>query len=232
MTELERLKSPATRLFLQQRVQPQNNQTDSTDRQGFEWIYPDIDICFLCPSTLKLVPRAIIQYDTIDSCNDLIANRVQAINWTSGDLVLWRYFMSTWRIVLTSLITGQTSQRPEWSSGQWNQLLDHPLCVITYWYNYFSYPLKSLWLFQLFRIEAATSVYTYYIIFFHNLTKACLLFQAVANTLVFLAVNIAGVFTHYPTEVAQRQAFLETRRCMEARLKTQRENQQQVRWTV
>ncbi|XP_045470841.1 adenylate cyclase type 5 isoform X2 [Harmonia axyridis] len=41
--------------------------------------------------------------------------------------------------------------------------------------------------------------------------------------------NVAGICTHYPREVAQRKAFLETRQCIEARLKIQRENQQQER---
>nr|XP_054767582.1 adenylate cyclase type 5-like [Lytechinus pictus] len=53
--------------------------------------------------------------------------------------------------------------------------------------------------------------------------------QVLANLFIFLGANLAGIFTHYPTEVAQRQAFLETRRCIEARLITQRENQQQER---
>lgn len=39
---------------------------------------------------------------------------------------------------------------------------------------------------------------------------------------------MAGVLTHQPRELAQRRAFLETRDCVEARLVTQRENQQQV----
>lgn len=46
--------------------------------------------------------------------------------------------------------------------------------------------------------------------------------------IIMLCANIAGVCTHYPREVAQRKAFLETRQCIEARLKIQRENQQQV----
>ena len=49
------------------------------------------------------------------------------------------------------------------------------------------------------------------------------------NTMLFLCTNLAGVLTHYPSEVAKRQAFMETRQCIEARLTTQRENQQQVR---
>ncbi|XP_062578862.1 adenylate cyclase type 5-like [Saccostrea cucullata] len=53
--------------------------------------------------------------------------------------------------------------------------------------------------------------------------------QLLSNVLIFVSVNVAGIFTHYPTEQAQRQAFLETRRCIEARLTTQRENQEQER---
>jgi hypothetical protein len=53
--------------------------------------------------------------------------------------------------------------------------------------------------------------------------------QVLANVVLLASTNIAGVFTHYPSELAQRQAFLETRQCVEARLTTQRENQQQVK---
>jgi hypothetical protein len=53
--------------------------------------------------------------------------------------------------------------------------------------------------------------------------------QLLANAVLLASTNIAGVFTHYPSELAQRQAFLETRQCVEARLTTQRENQQQVK---
>ena len=56
--------------------------------------------------------------------------------------------------------------------------------------------------------------------------------QLIANTILFAATNIAGILTHYPCEVAQRQAFMETRQCIEARLTTQRENQQQVQLYV
>lgn len=52
--------------------------------------------------------------------------------------------------------------------------------------------------------------------------------QILANSLLYICINIAGIFTHYPSEIARRQAFLETRQCIEARLTIQRENQQQV----
>ena len=43
-----------------------------------------------------------------------------------------------------------------------------------------------------------------------------------------LAANLSGLFTNYPAEESSRRAFLETRACVNARLQTQRENQQQV----
>ncbi|XP_063632939.1 adenylate cyclase type 6-like [Cydia splendana] len=53
--------------------------------------------------------------------------------------------------------------------------------------------------------------------------------QMYCNLIVLTACNVAGVMTHQPRELAQRRAFLETRDCVEARLVTQRENQQQER---
>ncbi|GAA6076269.1 adenylate cyclase type 8 isoform X1 [Tachysurus ichikawai] len=42
-------------------------------------------------------------------------------------------------------------------------------------------------------------------------------------------MNTAGVFISYLADRAQRQAFLETRRCIEARLRLETENQRQER---
>uniref|UniRef100_A0A3Q2FHX3 Adenylate cyclase type 6 n=1 Tax=Cyprinodon variegatus TaxID=28743 RepID=A0A3Q2FHX3_CYPVA len=53
--------------------------------------------------------------------------------------------------------------------------------------------------------------------------------QIGANVLIFLCTNIIGICTHYPAEVSQRQAFQETRGCIQARLHLKRENVQQER---
>ncbi|XP_075037254.1 adenylate cyclase type 5 isoform X4 [Mixophyes fleayi] len=53
--------------------------------------------------------------------------------------------------------------------------------------------------------------------------------KVASNVLIFLCTNIVGICTHYPAEVSQRQAFQETRECIQARLHSQRENQQQER---
>lgn len=42
-------------------------------------------------------------------------------------------------------------------------------------------------------------------------------------------MNVAGLFIHYLTDRSQRQAFLETRRCIEGRMKLETENQRQVK---
>ncbi|XP_074096910.1 adenylate cyclase type 6 isoform X1 [Cotesia typhae] len=56
-----------------------------------------------------------------------------------------------------------------------------------------------------------------------------ILAHLLSSIVVVGGTNVAGALTHHPRELAQRQAFLETRQCVEARLTTQRENQQQER---
>ncbi|KAK1797909.1 hypothetical protein P4O66_007959 [Electrophorus voltai] len=62
-----------------------------------------------------------------------------------------------------------------------------------------------------------------------NELDALLWRQLVSNVLIFSCTNMVGVCTHYPAEGSQRQAFQETRECIQARLHSQRENQQQER---
>ncbi|XP_033854701.2 adenylate cyclase type 8 isoform X2 [Acipenser ruthenus] len=53
--------------------------------------------------------------------------------------------------------------------------------------------------------------------------------QLVAQAVLFMCMNTAGLFISYLSDRAQRQAFLETRRCIEARLRLETENQRQER---
>uniref|UniRef100_A0A8C9VAV3 adenylate cyclase n=1 Tax=Scleropages formosus TaxID=113540 RepID=A0A8C9VAV3_SCLFO len=50
-----------------------------------------------------------------------------------------------------------------------------------------------------------------------------------AKGLLYMGMNTAGLFIHYLSDRAQRQAFLETRRCIEGRVRLERENQRQER---
>uniref|UniRef100_A0A1A8F9Q2 adenylate cyclase n=2 Tax=Nothobranchius korthausae TaxID=1143690 RepID=A0A1A8F9Q2_9TELE len=53
--------------------------------------------------------------------------------------------------------------------------------------------------------------------------------QVAAQGVLFMCMNTAGIFISYLSDRAQRQAFLETRRCIEARLRLETENQRQER---
>ncbi|KAG9475958.1 hypothetical protein GDO78_002827, partial [Eleutherodactylus coqui] len=51
----------------------------------------------------------------------------------------------------------------------------------------------------------------------------------VANTILFVSVNLSGVFVRILTERAQRKAFLQARNCIEDRLRLEDENEKQER---
>ena len=51
--------------------------------------------------------------------------------------------------------------------------------------------------------------------------------ELIANGILFMAVNFAGMYTRYLTDRGQRRAFLETHRSMETRFRTQKENDRQ-----
>uniref|UniRef100_A0A8C5DH56 Adenylate cyclase type 8 n=1 Tax=Gouania willdenowi TaxID=441366 RepID=A0A8C5DH56_GOUWI len=56
-----------------------------------------------------------------------------------------------------------------------------------------------------------------------------LLVDVVSKALLYLAMNTAGLFIHYLSDRTQRQAFIETRRCIEGRVRLERENHRQER---
>ncbi|XP_015596433.1 adenylate cyclase type 8 isoform X2 [Cephus cinctus] len=56
---------------------------------------------------------------------------------------------------------------------------------------------------------------------------ACVARMLSTNVLLYVAVNLAGMYTKYLTDRGQRQAFLETHRSMETRQRTQSENNRQ-----
>ncbi|XP_072235313.1 adenylate cyclase type 8-like [Leuresthes tenuis] len=53
--------------------------------------------------------------------------------------------------------------------------------------------------------------------------------KMLSNALLYLAMNTAGLFIHYLSDRTRRQSFLETRRCIEGRVRLERENQRQER---
>lgn len=63
-------------------------------------------------------------------------------------------------------------------------------------------------------------------------TDLQLVVQGLSKALLFLAMNMAGLFIHYLSDRTQRQSFLETRRCIEGRVRLERENHRQVESTT
>ncbi|XP_036419588.1 adenylate cyclase type 8 [Colossoma macropomum] len=62
-----------------------------------------------------------------------------------------------------------------------------------------------------------------------NYNESAIVSKLLAKGLLYLGMNTAGLFIHYLSDRTQRQAFLETRRCIEGRVKLERENQRQER---
>lgn len=55
------------------------------------------------------------------------------------------------------------------------------------------------------------------------------LLQLVANIILFVSVNVAGIFINNVTQKAQRKTFVDTRNCIAARKEIQQENEKLVR---
>lgn len=55
------------------------------------------------------------------------------------------------------------------------------------------------------------------------------LFQLGANAILFLCVNVTGVFIHNVTQRSQRKTFIDTRNCIAARQEIEDENEKLVR---
>ncbi|XP_061842940.1 adenylate cyclase type 8 [Nerophis lumbriciformis] len=101
------------------------------------------------------------------------------------------------------------------------------------WYLLFSLfatytllPLPLLWAMCAGSLTSALHLLVEIICYRNN---AVLLRKVFAKGLLYLGMNTAGFFIHYLTDHSQRQVFLETRRCIEGRLKLEQENQRQER---
>ncbi|KAM6893552.1 adenylate cyclase type 8-like [Xenentodon cancila] len=101
------------------------------------------------------------------------------------------------------------------------------------WYVFFTlfstYTLLPLPLLWSMTAGAATST-------LHLLVDVCchyadhsIIRKVLSKALLYLAMNVAGLFIHYLFDRTQRQSFLETRRCIEGRVRLERENQRQER---
>ncbi|XP_060947487.1 adenylate cyclase type 8 [Limanda limanda] len=98
--------------------------------------------------------------------------------------------------------------------------------LFTLFATYTLLPLPLLWAMC---AGSLTSVLHLLVEIVHYYNDAMLLRKVFAKGLLYLGMNTAGLFIHYLTDHAQRQVFLETRRCIQGRLKLEQENQRQER---
>ncbi|XP_028998169.1 adenylate cyclase type 8 isoform X2 [Betta splendens] len=162
-----------------------------------------------------------------------------ACDWLTGlFVVLWA------AICLLALTRREVMLSPKWlrylSLLSWvSQTVQVLVGVFSWaesdhtWYVFFTLfstytllPLPLLW-----SIIAGTTTST-----LHLLVDVCchygdhtFLQKVLSKALLYLAMNTAGLFIHYLSDRTQRQAFLETRRCIEGRARLERENQRQER---
>ncbi|XP_073351647.1 adenylate cyclase type 8-like [Pagrus major] len=162
-----------------------------------------------------------------------------ACDWLAGlSVIVWT------GICVLALTRKEVMSSPQWlrylSVASWlSQTLQVLVGVFTWaesdhsWYVFFSLfstytllPLPLLW-----SIVAGATTST-----LHLLLDICRHYgdhtsvrKVLSKALLYLAMNTAGLFIHYLSDRTQRQAFLETRRCIEGRVRLERENRRQER---
>uniref|UniRef100_A0A8C2DQN5 adenylate cyclase n=1 Tax=Cyprinus carpio TaxID=7962 RepID=A0A8C2DQN5_CYPCA len=97
--------------------------------------------------------------------------------------------------------------------------------LFTLFATYTLLPLPLLWSICIGFFTAALVSCIYQVV----IKLVFILINLLAKGLLYMGMNTAGLFIHYLSDRAQRQAFLETRRCIEGRVKMERENQRQER---
>ncbi|KAM9840261.1 adenylate cyclase type 8 [Aulostomus maculatus] len=98
--------------------------------------------------------------------------------------------------------------------------------LFTLFATYTLLPLPLLWAMCAGSLTSASHLLLEIVCHYND---AVILRKVFAKGLLYLGMNTAGLFIHYLTDHAQRQVFLETRRCIEGRLKLEQENQRQER---
>ncbi|XP_051954794.1 adenylate cyclase type 8-like [Xyrauchen texanus] len=154
------------------------------------------------------------------------------------------FFMACAVALCVLVLTCKRSHSPKWlhyaGMASWLSQTAQVLGGLAYglerdqsWYVLFTLfatytllPLPLLW-----AIGAGTLTSTLHLIAetICHFGEVGLLRKILSKALLYISMNVAGLFVHYLTDRSQRQAFLETRRCIEGRMKLETENQRQER---
>ncbi|XP_062858612.1 adenylate cyclase type 8 [Trichomycterus rosablanca] len=158
--------------------------------------------------------------------------------WLTG------FFMAVAVVLCVLVLTCKRSHSPEWlhNAGMASWLLQTTQVLVGMgfgletdpsWYLLFTlfatYTLLPLPLFWAMGAGSIISMLYLVVETVEHLGEVGLLRKILAKALIYTSMNMAGLFIHYLTDRAQRQVFLETRRCIEGHMKLEMENKRQER---
>ncbi|XP_039462292.1 adenylate cyclase type 8-like [Oreochromis aureus] len=162
-----------------------------------------------------------------------------ACDWFTGlSIILWI------GICLVVLTRKEVMSSPHWlrylSVVSWlSQTFQVLVSVFSWaesdhsWYVFFTlfstYTLLPLPLLWSITAGATTSTLHLLVDFCCHYNDHSFIRKVLSKALLYLAMNTAGLFIHYLSDRTQRQSFLETRRCIEGRVRLERENNRQER---
>ncbi|KAM9327671.1 adenylate cyclase type 8-like [Pholidichthys leucotaenia] len=161
-----------------------------------------------------------------------------ACDWQMGLSVMWV------GLCMLALTRKEVMSSPQWlkylSLVSWlSQTAQLLMGVFSWaesdhsWYIFFSVfttytllPLPLLW--AIVAGATTSSLHLLMDIWCHHHDHA-FISKVLSKALLYLSVNMSGLFIHYLSDWTQRQSFLETRRCIEGRVRLERENNRQER---
>ncbi|XP_055913036.1 adenylyl cyclase 78C isoform X2 [Eupeodes corollae] len=186
---------------------------------------------------LKAVLAVIWLLKEAETKNETISNVDVAITWSGCCMVAnlgicflgyWRCFANNylhWAAVCTWLlfnIQGFLGQGLGFTERE--NLVWYILFVIFVPYAMLPLPLK--WCVVGGTISASCHLAVITLIKFQKkIFTTCVLYQIIANFILYTAINVAGMYTKYLTDRGQRLAFIETHKAMEHKKESERELQ-------
>ncbi|XP_071529549.1 adenylate cyclase type 8-like [Panulirus ornatus] len=192
---------------------------------------------------LKVVLLVIVLAQEGDNKATVI---VYSVGWMVVNVILcvlswWRCFannylhwgaLGTWLVLNIQGCISQVLNGVVWEAEAEPEEVQEVESENQVWYllfivfvTYSMLPLPLRWCILAGSFTALAHLMLTFIIFYQP--EAELLVPVLANTSLYIAINFAGMYTKYLTDRTQRKAFLETRRAMEMRCRTQRENERQ-----
>ncbi|XP_045130621.1 adenylyl cyclase 78C-like isoform X3 [Portunus trituberculatus] len=169
---------------------------------------------------------------------DPVPTITYSVSWMLVNVVFcvlswWRRFannylhwgaLGTWLVLNVQGCISQVLEQQHLKDGTKSENMMWYLLFIVF-VTYSMLPLPLRWGILAGSLTALCHLVLTFILYYK--TDKDLLTTVLANVTLYVAINFAGMYTKYLTDRTQRKAFLETRRAMEMRCRTQKENERQ-----